>query len=229
MSWLARHRSSLGMLAVVALLLVLVAVARPTVGWDPNEEPTVTSTPGPEPKSRSKPAEAETENTGKSEKSERSEASGQSGRPEGRPDPATFGTRPIRHASEVEAELVDVTANAGNGWESVTFRFAHGTKLPHYTLAFTDAVRLYPDEDPIPVRGNAFLTVGFERTDPNQANRLAFPPSLSVGQPQIAEVLLYDNLSQRLRFAIGLDERTRFRVRTPHDPLRLVVQIETPR
>lgn len=140
--------------------------------------------------------------------------------------PAEYSDRPRGNESNAEARLVDVEAGRGKNSETVTFAFDGGGKLPKYHVEYTDVVRLYPDDEPVPVNGNAFLVVSFELTDPNQAGKLSFPPSIQVGQPQIQEVLLYDNLARSLKFAIGLDSRTRFRVLTPNGNDRLVVEIE---
>ncbi|GAB3425497.1 AMIN-like domain-containing (lipo)protein [Flindersiella endophytica] len=140
--------------------------------------------------------------------------------------PAEYSDRPRGNDSTAEARLVGVDAGKGRGSETVTFSFDGKGKLPKYHVEYTDVVRLYPDEEPIPVNGNAYLVVSFELTDPNQAGKLSFPPSIQAGQPQIQEVLLYDNLARSLKFAIGLERKTRFRVLTPKDPSRLVVEIQ---
>lgn len=140
--------------------------------------------------------------------------------------PAEYSDQPRGNDSNAEARLAGVDAGQGKGSETVTFSFQGEGKLPKYHVEYTDVVRMYPDEEPVPVNGNAYLVVSFELTDPNQAGKLSFPPSLQVGQPQIQEVLLYDNLARSLKFAIGLESKTRFRVLTPKDPTRLVIEVE---
>lgn len=234
MTWMRRHLTLFGLLLAVLLVATLVALGRPAEGGSlPLRVTDLPRSGSDDAPAALAGANAEQAVDSKPAKSSNSSPASKSSAPElptyeGRSDPTKFGTGSLLHRSEVEAELVDVGTSTADGVESVTFDFANGTKLPRYKLSYTDAVRLYPDEDPIPMMGDAYLTVRFDRTDPNQSNRLAFPPSVQVGQPRVAEILLYDNLSESLRFAIGLNGRAPYRVRTLDDPLRMVVDFRTP-
>lgn len=141
-----------------------------------------------------------------------------------------FGKAPIRHESDAKARLVGLDAEEGDSGsdgdiEQVTFTFADTKVLPKYDVGYVDAVRAFPDDDPIAVSGNAFLEVGFKLTNPNTDGRMAVEPDKQPDLPLVKEMLLVENLGGSLRFAVGLDSDAEFRVRPLSSPTRLVVEV----
>ena len=138
-----------------------------------------------------------------------------------------FAEVPRGNDSDAKARLVGLEAGTGDGVETLTFTFADTKVLPKWRVRYVDAVRAHPEDEPIPLTGNAFLEVGFALTNPNTGGRLAVPSDLTPDQPQVKAVLLTRNLGGTLAFGVGLDARTKFRARELSDPTRLVVEVRT--
>ncbi len=139
----------------------------------------------------------------------------------------TFAVVPRGNESDAKARLVGLDATTGSGIETVTFTFADTKVLPKYRVKYVDALRANPEDEPVPLSGNAFLEVGFVLTNPNTNGRLAVPPDLAPDQPQVKELLLVRNLGGSLAFGVGLERRAAFRVREFDNPTRLVVEVRT--
>lgn len=138
-----------------------------------------------------------------------------------------FAESPIAHKSDASARLVDLEAGTGDGVETVTFTFADTEVLPKFRVRYIDALRAHPEDEPLPLAGNALLEVEFSLTNPNTKNRLAVRPDLAPGQPQVKEVLLARNLGGSLTFGVGLERQAPFRATQLSNPTRLVVEVRT--
>lgn len=139
----------------------------------------------------------------------------------------TFAEVARGNESTAKARVVGLVANRGDGSETVTFTFADTKVLPKYLVKYVDAIRDHPEDDPLPVEGNAFLQVGFALTNPNTQGRLSVPVDLPVAQSQVKEVLLARNVGGDMAFGIGLQRKAKFRVTELSKPTRLVVEVRT--
>jgi hypothetical protein len=128
--------------------------------------------------------------------------------------------------------VVGLVTLAGAGCGRVTVRGADSASdNTQATQVSTDhgskVIRDHPEDDPLPLEGNAYLQVGFALTNPNTQGRLSVPVDLPVGQPQIKEVLLARNVGGDMSFGIGLQRKAVFRVTELSKPTRLVVEVRT--
>ncbi len=139
--------------------------------------------------------------------------------------PRVFSVKPRTNTSTTRARLVGLTTARGNGMESVTFRFADTDVVPKYDVRYVDVVRAHPEDDPIAMEGNAYLEVSFKLTNPNVAGRLAVPPDLSPGQPQVREILLVHNVAGSLKFGVGVTRRAEFRLHESKGQASLVLEV----
>ncbi|MEQ7123823.1 hypothetical protein ABN034_04810 [Actinopolymorpha sp. B11F2] len=138
-----------------------------------------------------------------------------------------FAESPVGNKSDASARLVGLEADTAEGVETVTFTFADTKVLPKFRVGYIDALRAHPEDEPLPLSGNALLEVEFSLTNPNTKNRLAVRPDLTPEQPQVKEVLLARNLGGSLTFGVGLDRRAPFRAKQLFNPTRLVVEVRT--
>jgi hypothetical protein len=138
-----------------------------------------------------------------------------------------FAESPVGNESDASARLVGLKADTGDDVETVTFTFADTDVLPEFQVSYIDALRAHPEDEPLPLSGNAVLEVEFSLTNPNTKNRLAVRPDLTPGHPQIKEVLLARNLGGSLTFGVGLERRAPFRATQLSNPTRLVVEVRT--
>jgi len=138
-----------------------------------------------------------------------------------------FSERTVSNQSTASARLVELKAKRGDDTETVTFTFADTEVLPKYRVHYVDALRSHPEDDPLPLAGNAVLQVEFRLTNPNTDNRMAVQPNINLDQPQIKQVLLARNVGGSLIFGIGLENRAAFRVQELSEPSRLVVEVQT--
>jgi hypothetical protein len=148
-------------------------------------------------------------------------------RPVSTGDDGEFAETPVGNDSDASARLVDLAVGTADGVETVTFTFADTEVLPKFRVGYIDALRAHPEDEPLPLSGNALLQVEFSLTNPNTKNRLAVRPDLAPGQPQVKEVLLARNLGGSLAFGVGLEHRAPFRATELSNPTRLVVEVRT--
>ncbi|MGW0228649.1 AMIN-like domain-containing (lipo)protein [Actinopolymorpha singaporensis] len=142
------------------------------------------------------------------------------------PVPAkVFSVKPRTNTSTARARLVGLTTARGQGSETVTFRFAGTEVVPKYEVRYVDVVRAHPEDDPIAVEGNAYLEVSFKLTNPNVRGRLAVPPDLTPGQPQVREILLVHNVAGSLKFGVGVTRRAQFRLHETKGRASLVLEV----
>ncbi|MFD2079188.1 hypothetical protein SAMN05421678_102455 [Actinopolymorpha cephalotaxi] len=139
--------------------------------------------------------------------------------------PRVYSVKPRTNTSTARARLVGLTTARGRGSETVTFRFAGTEVVPKYDVRYVDVVRAHPEDDPIAVEGNAYLQVSFKLTNPNVSGRLAVPPDLSPGQPQVRQILLVHNVAGSLTFGVGLDHRAEFRLHESKGKASLVLEV----
>jgi hypothetical protein len=148
------------------------------------------------------------------------------GKPSSTPVPAkVFSVKPRTNTSTARARLVGLTTARAQGSETVTFRFADTKVVPKYEVRYVDVVRAHPEDDPIAVEGNAYLEVSFELTNPNVRGRLAVPPDLTPGQPQVREILLVHNVAGSLKFGVGVTRRAEFRLHENKGQASLVLEV----
>ncbi|GAA2755814.1 AMIN-like domain-containing (lipo)protein [Actinopolymorpha rutila] len=142
------------------------------------------------------------------------------------PVPAkVYSLKPRTNTSTARARLVGLTAARGRGAETVTFRFAGTEVVPKYEVRYVDVVRAHPEDDPIAMEGNAYLEVSFKLTNPNIRGRLAVPPDLTPGQPQVREILLVHNVAGSLKFGVGVTRRAEFRLHENKGKASLVLEV----
>lgn len=139
--------------------------------------------------------------------------------------PRVFSVKPRTNTSTARARLVGLTAARGSGVETVTFRFADTKVVPKYDVRYVDVVRAHPEDDPIAMEGNAYLEVSFKLTNPNVSGRLAVPPDLTPGQPQVREILLVHNVAGSLKFGVGVTRRAEFRLHETRGQASLVLEV----
>ncbi|WP_020576112.1 AMIN-like domain-containing (lipo)protein [Actinopolymorpha alba] len=214
----ARGRASRALLLAVLVALSLGACAKAGAG----DDGAAVSTPaGKDAAGRSAGSADQTATAGKPAATEQPGAGGEPTRR----SPKEFAEQPLEQQSSAKARLVGLDAGRGKGVETVTFTFADTKVLPSYRVAYVDAIRAHPEDDPIPMEGKAFLEVSFSLTNPNTRGRLAVPPDLAPDQPLVKSILLARNLAGSLGFGVGLEKRSAFRVRELHNPTRLIVEV----
>lgn len=145
----------------------------------------------------------------------------------GVPRTSEFGEKPQGNRSDAAARLVDLRVGRGDGVERLVFTFADTDVLPKYRVRYVDAVRAHAEDDPIPVRGTAYLEVSFSLTNPNTKGRLAVPADLEPEQPLIKQTVLARNVGRELGFGVGLAKRAEFRTKELYEPTRLIVEVRS--
>jgi hypothetical protein len=145
----------------------------------------------------------------------------------GVPRTSEFGRAPRGNRSDAAARLVDLQVGRGDGVERLLFTFADTDVLPKYRVRYVDAVRAHAEDDPIPLRGTAYLEVSFSLTNPNTKGRLAVPADLEPEQPLIKQTVLARNVGRELGFGVGLARRAEFRTKELYEPTRLIVEVRS--
>jgi hypothetical protein len=143
------------------------------------------------------------------------------------PRTSEFGRAPRGNRSDAAARLVDLQVGRGDGVERLLFTFADTDVLPKYRVRYVDAVRAHAEDDPIPLRGTAYLEVSFSLTNPNTKGRLAVPADLEPEQPLIKQTVLARNVGRELGFGVGLARRAEFRTKELYEPTRLIVEVRS--
>jgi hypothetical protein len=195
-----------------ALLLIAAALAVGGVGCGSEDEPDTAAPPSTSP-------------TG-TEPSSTTSTNGESGPFEG-------GTEPVSATGDAAtiALLERVALGSHEGYDRVVFQFRNA--LPGYRVEYVEPpLRQDGSGDVVEVAGNAFVNVRMEPASGFDVGTgegvLVYEgprriPGSSAGTTAVLEVVRIGDFEAQLNWAVGLDERTDFRVLTLDGPPRLVV------
>jgi hypothetical protein len=145
----------------------------------------------------------------------------------------SISTGPVSAAGGAPAgpTLVEIRAAHHPGFDRITFEFEG--RLPEYTAAsWTGQVTKDPSDQPVPVQGNAFLSVVMYHVDAHEAEPpfadTYGPASRAFDLPSIAHVVEAGDFEMVVSFGVGVMERTRIlRTARLRDPARFVIDVAT--
>ncbi|WP_067068453.1 AMIN-like domain-containing (lipo)protein [Carbonactinospora thermoautotrophica] len=128
------------------------------------------------------------------------------------------------------ALLRAVRAARHPGYDRLVFEFEGSA--PQIDVRYVDQVVEDPTGDPVPLRGEEFLSVVFHGAtldttpqvlDSRQARRYTGPQRLAPGYPVLKEVAVAGDFESVLSFGVGLEYRSEPQVRRLTAPVRLVI------
>jgi hypothetical protein len=143
-----------------------------------------------------------------------------------------FGMTPVSTPVGRQALLSRVEAVADGGVDRITFEFEDA--LPGYRVEFVERPIIQDGSgDEIEVEGAAVLGVHFEAAsgfDLSGEGRQVYqgPPRLDLTTRVVLDVVRVSDFEANLDWAIGLDVKSPFRVRTESAPTRVIVEVQAP-
>jgi hypothetical protein len=155
----------------------------------------------------------------------------------GESEPFEGGTEPVSATGDAAtiALLERVALGSHEGYDRVVFQFRNA--LPGYRVEYVEPpLRQDGSGDVVDVAGNAFVNVRMEPASGfdvgtgegvlvyDGPRRVA---GSSAGTTAVVEVVRIGDFEAQLNWAVGLDERTDFRVLTLDGPPRLVVDFRS--
>lgn len=144
----------------------------------------------------------------------------------------TFGTTTVTGAGTGYGLLADVDATADGTVDRVTFTF-EGVR-PGYRVGYVERPIVEDGSgDEVTVDGEAVLLVHFEPAsgfDLRGEGRQVYrgPNELDLATRVVLDVVRASDFEASLEWAVGVDTRAGFRVRTADDPSRVIVEVEVP-
>jgi hypothetical protein len=131
------------------------------------------------------------------------------------------------HSGGHTARLVGIRTSQQDGFDRVEFTFDRAP--PSWRVSYAPVIRDGAGRS-VAMQGRALLAIAFQ---PAQAHRPG--GSSSLGQPSrtpgydaLRQVRLVSDLEGQVRFGLGLDARTGFRVLEGTAPSRIIVDVRTP-
>jgi hypothetical protein len=145
--------------------------------------------------------------------------------------PEGFATSTVSTPPERRGLLKDVTATQAGPVDRVTFEFEDD--LPGYRVGFIDRPVIQDGSgEEITVDGEAVLSVhfepasGFDLETPEGRQVYTGPTRLDLATRTVLDVVRTGDFEANLEWALGLDSKARFRVRTESAPNRVIVEVE---
>jgi hypothetical protein len=148
-----------------------------------------------------------------------------------------FGTAAVESGAFPElgeiALLEEIRTGTHQAFERITFEFASGDL--EYRVRYVDEPPTDPAGEPVDVEGSEILEIhisgaagvdltGEEAEETYEGPRRFSPEALAV----VRELALVEDFEGNLRWVVGLGSQTPFAVDELSDPLRLVVDVQTP-
>ena len=144
--------------------------------------------------------------------------------------PSGFGTSTVSTPTETRGLLSKVSATQAGDVDRVTFEFEGD--LPGYRVGFIDRPIVQDGSgEEITVDGAAVLSVHFEPAsgfDLSGEGRQVYngPTRLDLATRTVLDVVRTGDFEANLEWALGLDTKAPFRVRTETSPNRVIVEVQ---
>ncbi len=122
--------------------------------------------------------------------------------------------------------LVNVRAAHHPTFDRIVFDFKG--ELPGYRVEYVGQVTEDGSGEPVPLQGQAFLSVVFTPADmhDDQGNTTyPGPKTLTLNYPSLREAKLAGDFEAHVSWGLGLDDRVGFKVSTLSGPSRIVIDV----
>lgn len=131
------------------------------------------------------------------------------------------------HSGQPTTRLVGIQTSRQDGYDRVEFTFDRAA--PSWRVAYTSAIRDGAGRH-VALQGRALLAVAFQPAQAHQRGGASSfgPRSRTPGYDSLRQVRLVSDIEGQVRFGLGLDARSGFRVLEVSTPPRVIVDVRTP-